>query len=151
MSQEIVTGTLTSWKTDIRNGYGVTLRKSKMLQKQHLVCRGSCFHHKSLGNMLSIRRSSSKRVNSCDGRTTRIFFLAQKPMVSQREREFSDDCQREQQQQWFEVGFPKNGWAARSTCGACTSISPVHGGKPLFSFPVRRALVMVGSLMTDGS
>ena len=60
------------------------------------------------------RRMSSKRPNSCNGRTTRILLIIQKLVVSQ--KELSDEHKKEQQQRWFKSGFPEERWDYAMEC-----------------------------------
>ena len=65
----MITGTLSSYKTDTR--HRVNLRKVKMHKKQHLVCGDSCLHSKSQeGSSMTTQRSSVHQSVSCNGRMT---------------------------------------------------------------------------------
>ena len=73
MSQETISGTLSSYKTDRRVSYTVFLQKAKTHNKEHFDCGDSCLHCESQEESLqTIQSSSSKRVGTFNGRITRI-------------------------------------------------------------------------------
>ena len=80
MGQDMITGTVSSYKTDTRIGYRVILWKANIHKKQHLVCGDFCIHAKSReGSSQTIQRSSSGRVKTCNGRLLRILLMVPKP------------------------------------------------------------------------
>ena len=128
----MITGTLSSNKTDTRVGYRIIVRKAKMHKEAHPSCGESCLQSKRQDDTDNAKKFIKARQDLKWTHDMNTLRRSESNGIAERERELFEEYKKERQQRWFKVGYPKNGGTTRWNVIATTGTwdDKVADGKP---------------------